>query len=632
MTAAMCVYSGLFMRFAWRVQPRNMLLLGCHVANECVQLNQLRRYIGRDGSGLVAMSDAPNPDKTKVVVLGSGWGAVSFLKNIDPAALQSKYDVTLISPRNYFSYSPLIPGAATGAIEPRSIADPVRRIVSTASMYGGGYMEAAAVGVDLEKKTVSCHYTKPFIGCQYDTRTFEVPYDVLVVGVGAVTNTFGVPGVEENCFFLKTIAEAKKLRQRINESFEIASLPNTTYEERKRLLTFVIVGGGPTGVELAAEIHDLITQDLVKYFPKLKEEASVKLIDTHDHILSAFDRQIAQYATSHFRRSGIDLVLGCMVMKVEPGAVVVQQGKSTEDKQVGYGTCIWTTGNKMHPLAEAMAESLPHGKQEHWRALKTDKFLRVNDTNGTVYALGDASTVSQDHVLDRAAELFEEGDLNNDGSLSCNEIVLLMSKASKDYPQLAEHAARMKCQPTTEFGRFLQSIIRKETASNYDNVIATSNWVGEEDEPPAEQKAEVGQVGGVEMTLEDFKKELSEIDKGLRPFPATAQVATQQGKYLGQLFSKYEVDPKKKGLPGDASGFVYNHMGSLAYIGADKGVIDWGSSKPINYGEIGAIRGWLMGLTWKSFETFRQNSARNMYLVSRDWVKTKIWGRDISDV
>jgi len=75
-------------------------------------------------------------------------------------------------------------------------------------------------------------------------------------------------------------------------------------------------------------------------------------------------------------------------------------------------------------------EGIVPGKQEHWRALKTDKFLRVNDTNGTVYALGDASTVSQDHVLDRAAELFEEGDLNNDGSLSCNEIVLLMSKVA----------------------------------------------------------------------------------------------------------------------------------------------------------------------------------------------------------
>ena len=146
------------------------------------------------------------------------------------------------------------------------------------------YVEAAVTAVDLKEKKVSCRYTKPFVGaqvCSNLAREFEIPYDVLIVAVspsphllsrctvpqgacqwkavlgtkknagrcershelqiGAVTNTFNVPGVEENCFFLKKMEHAKRLRQRINECFEIASLPNTTPEERKQLLSFVIV-------------------------------------------------------------------------------------------------------------------------------------------------------------------------------------------------------------------------------------------------------------------------------------------------------------------------------------------------------------------------------------------------------
>jgi NADH:ubiquinone reductase (non-electrogenic) len=90
--------------------------------------------------------------------------------------------------------------------------------------------------------------------------SIQVPYDILVVSVGSINNTFGVPGVEENCMFFKSIEDARHLRARVSELFERAALPNTPREDLDRLLSFVVVGGGPTGVEVAAELHDMVTQ------------------------------------------------------------------------------------------------------------------------------------------------------------------------------------------------------------------------------------------------------------------------------------------------------------------------------------------------------------------------------------
>lgn len=125
---------------------------------------------------------------------------------------------------------------------------------------------------------------------------------MLVVSVGSVNNTFGVKGVEENCLFFKSIEDAKSLRARISELFERAALPNVPKEDIERLLSFVIVGGGPTGTEVAAEIHDMITQDLCKLYPELMPFVRVRIIELMDHVLSTYDRKIAEYATDHFRR------------------------------------------------------------------------------------------------------------------------------------------------------------------------------------------------------------------------------------------------------------------------------------------------------------------------------------------
>lgn len=300
------------------------------------------------------LATRPPGSKLRVVVLGSGWGAISFLKNIDPKEFgpDGQYELTIISPRNYFLYTPLLPSAVSGTVEERSIVEPVRNL-----MHGKGqYYEAECLDIDPHARTLTC--VKEFCevcrarkGVHHSAadHTFVVHYDVLLLAVGSVNNTFGIPGVADYCWFLKNIDQAHKLRVHLSKAIEQAGLPTTSPENRRRLLSFVVVGGGPTGCELAAELHDLVKEDVEKLFPHLKGEVRITLIETLDHLLNAYDRQIAEYAKELFDRQKVDLKLGTRVMSVADGVLTVQP-RNGEEEQLEFGTCVWATGVGMNPL------------------------------------------------------------------------------------------------------------------------------------------------------------------------------------------------------------------------------------------------------------------------------------------
>lgn len=181
---------------------------------------------------------------------------------------------------------------------------------------GFSFLEAAALRVDPVAKTVLCRAAD--LECEASRglnatcalHTFSVPYDVLVLAVGSVPNTFGIPGVEEHAMFFKEIPDAVRFRRESSERFERASLPGMTPERARELLSFVFVGAGPTGVELAAELHDMVIQDVARLYPaSLLEHVSIEIVDLQDFVLSSYDRRIAEYATAQFRRQNIKLSL-----------------------------------------------------------------------------------------------------------------------------------------------------------------------------------------------------------------------------------------------------------------------------------------------------------------------------------
>ncbi len=240
--------------------------------------------------------------RKKVVVLGSGWGSLSILHHLEP----DQFDITVVSPRNYFLFSPLLPSVTVGTVESRSIVEPIRKLIQK---YHRGpntiFLEAECIDVDTNNKRITCEDKSGIVGA---VSKIHLDYDILVVAVGAASNTFNTPGVKENCHFLKEISDAQAIRNDIIDLVETASFPGQEAYERQRLLHFVVVGGGPTGVEFAAEVRDFLREDVSKIYPGIEEDVMVTLVQSQDHILNAYDKQISQYTEERFKMDGINLV------------------------------------------------------------------------------------------------------------------------------------------------------------------------------------------------------------------------------------------------------------------------------------------------------------------------------------
>uniref|UniRef100_A0A0D9WF80 NADH:ubiquinone reductase (non-electrogenic) n=1 Tax=Leersia perrieri TaxID=77586 RepID=A0A0D9WF80_9ORYZ len=325
--------------------------------------------------------------KKRVVIVGTGWAGASFLRNIDT----SLYDVHVVSPRNYFTFTPLLPSVTCGTVEARSIVEPIRNIVRK---RGGAFRfwEAECYKIDPTNKKIHC---KSDNGTNIDGNgDFVVDYDYLIVSVGARPNTFNTPGVVENCHFLKEVEDAQKIRKSVMKCFERASLPNLTEEERKKNLHFVIIGGGPTGVEFAAELHDFVNEDLAKLYPDVKKYVNISVIEAGDHILTMFDKRITQFAEDKFKRTGIDLKTNFKVVKVTDKAITMTNS-ATGEIAVPYGMAVWSTGIGTRPI---IMDFMKQVGQANRRVLATDEWLRVHGCDD-VYALGDCATITQRKVM-----------------------------------------------------------------------------------------------------------------------------------------------------------------------------------------------------------------------------------------
>lgn len=240
--------------------------------------------------------------KKRLIILGSGWGAMSVLKHLDPG----QFEVVIVSPRNYFMFTPLLPSVTVGTVEARSIVEPVRKILAKQyAKHPVNFLEAECMSVNPEKKTIHCKDCSGVVGA---VESFDLDYDLLVMAVGATTNTFRTPGVEEHAHFLKEIPDARRIRDILIDNVETASIPGQPVEERKRLLHIVVVGGGPTGVEFAAEAADFLREDVSRIYPNVIEDCKVTLIHSRRSVLNTYDKTISDYTQSTMKSDKVNLV------------------------------------------------------------------------------------------------------------------------------------------------------------------------------------------------------------------------------------------------------------------------------------------------------------------------------------
>jgi len=438
--------------------------------------------------------------KKKVVVLGSGWGALSFVRKLDP----KEYAVTVVSPRPFFFYTPLLVGSTTGVVSPGAIIEPIRDNVPECD-----FLRVSCQDIDVENRKVFCD------------SGISLEYDHLVMAVGAQPNTFGIPGVDKYSRFLKEVEHGREVRRELLNIIEEADVAQAAGQVAKasQLLHFVVVGGGPTGVEFCGELSDFIKQDLRRRYPRLAEHFKVTLVEALPGLLTMFDKTVGNYVQEHLQSQGVSVRLNSMVKEVEAQKVHLKQKDGSTDI-MDFGILVWVAGVGMRPLTRALCEKI--GKdagQTDRRGLLVDASLRVKGTRpGEVFAIGDCSVSGK---------------------------------------------------------------------------------------------------------------------------PPTAQVAYQQGKYLGRMFrlgSQHLIsDPA-------AAPFSYNHQGVMAYIGQGEAateinpnsIIKLGRSSITDhfwwrslYGETDQLR--IMGpagfAIWRSVYFSKLFSTRNRWSVASDWIRTAAFGR-----
>ncbi|MBM3944927.1 MAG: NAD(P)/FAD-dependent oxidoreductase [SAR202 cluster bacterium] len=303
--------------------------------------------------------------RPKVVIVGAGFGGLWAARSLSGAPA----DVTLIDRHNYHTFFPLLYQVAAAELEPEDIAHPVRTILRRKSSVR--FLMADVTGLDLEAKCVR-------------TSMGEVTYDYLVLATGSRPHFFGVRGAEEHALPLRALEEGVAVRNHILTRFERASAMPP--EQREGELSFAIVGGGPTGVEFAGALAELVYGPLHKDFPSLDfKQVSITVIEASDGLLTMLTPKLRLYTLRRLERMGVKVRLSTAVEEITADGVHLKGGEFVPAK-----TVVWTAGVRGHP--DLQAWGLPVARGGRIPVHPTLQLLEHDD----VYVVGDAAYLEQD--------------------------------------------------------------------------------------------------------------------------------------------------------------------------------------------------------------------------------------------
>jgi NADH dehydrogenase FAD-containing subunit len=304
----------------------------------------------------------------------------------------------------------MLAGASVGTVDFKSIIVPIREINPQAK-----YVEAAATEIDVTTNTVNC-VSIVCEGNSCETEEFSLNYDRLIYSVGAQTTTFGTPGVEEYCNYLKQVGDAMQIKNAIVNCFESANLPlNMSEEDIEKELTFVIVGAGPTGIEFAAELLDFIEEDGMRFYKDSLKYVRIKIVEAAPSILRPFEDGMKEEAIQRLTRKieieGMGAIQPCEILLNKQVSEVTENYVYFKDgEKVPYGMALWAAGIGQLPLTTSLVEALEgteqKGTQEFARGrLAVDPWLRVVGGEGKIFALGDCSCLVQNPFIPATAQV-----------------------------------------------------------------------------------------------------------------------------------------------------------------------------------------------------------------------------------
>ena len=318
-----------------------------------------------------------------IVILGGGFAGIEVLKSLQKQLSSNNVEITLVSKDNFLLFTPMLPEVASGMIETRHIVTPLRSFCKKAKLY-----EASVESIDLDNKLVIITHS---IGRQSQPsgwREHTLKYDYLVIALGSENNFFGMSEIEENAFTMKTIDDAIILRNHVINILEQANLEQDNHDLRKSLLTFVVVGGGFSGVETVGAVNDFVRESIKQYYPNIyMSDVRVILVSATDKILEHIDEGLGKFALEKLKESGVEFIMNTQVKGATKNKAILH-----DDTVIPCYSLIWTAGvtpNKL--IADLQCE---HDKGHR---IIANNYLEVSGYDG-VYALGDCASITDPHT------------------------------------------------------------------------------------------------------------------------------------------------------------------------------------------------------------------------------------------
>lgn len=311
-----------------------------------------------------------NPSLPRIVIIGGGFGGIEIVKHIN----STKYEVLLLDRNNYFTFQPLLYQVASGGLEPDSVAYPLRKIIARRKNII--FRLAEVYGISLEKK-------------QIQTNIGLLPYDILIFACGSTTNFFGMKELEQNALSLKSVPDALNMRSFILQNFEAALLARDKDLQRE-LINFVIIGGGPTGVEISGSLAELKRHVLPSDYRELDlSMMEITIIESGANVLDAMSPFAKEKALKQLKELGVNMRLNSQLVSYDGKEAKLKDGTSIKTRAL-----IWTAGVKGNLPDGITSDIVVRGNR-----LAVDDFNRVKNFEN-VFAIGDiASMESGPHPM-----------------------------------------------------------------------------------------------------------------------------------------------------------------------------------------------------------------------------------------
>lgn len=556
--------------------------------------------------------------KPKLVILGTGWASIAALQNLDRDLYQS---ITVVSPRNSFLFTPMLPSTAVGTLSQSAVTVPIRDITSYKNQslwkrlgyIWRGYLPpcihyayAHADDIDPSSKTIHCNHSGRF----GEKAEFKLDYDKLILSVGCKTNTWNTAGVDKYCHYLKESGDAILIRQQLIENLELASLPGTTDEQRKQLLSFYIIGGGPTGVEFAAELsdflHDDVTNERHSFYRGVKanaSNASITLVQSGDKLLPGFAPAVQSFSEEHLKTiDKVNVLTNTRVTSVTKDTLNLYDKGTKQTKKVPYGLVMWSTGVMPTKLVSSFLNKLNCAEQTSKRAIQTDSHCRVLGAPD-VFAVGDCADIYLlPEYLEQTSSLFRTKRLQQQKPHG-NE------SDSAGSTTLTKQASR-------EFLDELKMSWSRGLLGDHDGWKVAQKIIND-----FEEQIEMG--GLDQETVERVVRTHVSRQKHL---PPTAQVAQQQGVYVANLLNKLvssSVSPGEDDDISSATSFHYVNRGQLVYVGSHMASIAIPGTNDVEV----TWNGTMTNLIWHAAYFGMLDSMTGRYELAVDWLKTIVFGR-----